>query len=163
MEYNLLKTIESSYGGNFVPNERNPRLSPFPAIDYVNPGVGQICRLHSFYVPLYSTKNLHEKQKKNALENMEGSGVSQPEEILEESKESENDDLKDPIELNLEQRKRLGPAIHESFLHPKLIKTDKIIFNKPKPLKSKLKTEQKSKTDEINQKSPIKHKFKLLD
>ena len=159
MEYNLLKTIESSLGANFVPNERYPRLSPFPATDHVNPGVGQICRLHSFYVPLYTTKNLHEKQKTNAIENLEGSGDnSQIESNAEESNDNINE-INDPIEFNLEKRKRLGSAIQESFLHPKLIKTDKIIFKTP-PVKSEPKV--KVQLPKVNEKS-LKHKFKFDD
>ena len=165
MEYNLLKTIESSFRANFVPNEQYPRLSPFPATDYVNPGVGQICRLHSFYVPLYTRQNLHEKQKKNAIENLEGSGEDheeqkQNEAISEELKDNEHD-LKDPIEFNLEKRKRLGSAIQESFLHPKLIKTDKIIFKKP-AVKKELNSEQTVKKPVLSEKS-LKHKFKFID
>ena len=54
MEYNLLKTIEPSIGDIVCPNEIYPRLSPYPAMDFVNPGLGQISRLYSFYVPLHS-------------------------------------------------------------------------------------------------------------
>ena len=161
MEYNLLKTIENSVGGNFIPNEKYPRLSPYPATDFVNPGLGQICRLHSFYVPLYTTKNIHEKQKSSQLENLEGSGSA--ENANETTESSDNDSINptsteiDPNEFNNEKRKRLGPAIQESFLHPKLIKTDKILFKKP------LKSELKFKTKETVQKPSVKHKFKFLD
>ena len=165
MEYNLLKTIESSFGANFVPNEKYPRLSSFPAADFVNPGLGQICRLHSFYVPLYTTKNLHEKQKINTLENLEGSGsidtidTSEKSEPSKESSElsNSNTDL-DPNEFNFEKRKRLGPAIQESFLHPKLIKTDKIFFKKD------VKSEPIRKPKESMQNKvvkTVKHKFKF--
>ena len=161
MEYNLLKTIETNLGANLVPNEQYPRLSSFPATDFVNPGVGQICRLYSFYVPMYSRQNLHEKQKKIELENLEGSGVTESNEAL-ELNETENETSKDPIEFNLEKRKRLGEAIQESFQHPKLIKTDKIIFKKPqKTQKSEAKLQETS-ANNFPQKV-IKHKFKLLD
>ena len=171
MEYNLLKTIESSVGTNFIPTEKYPRLSPYPASDFVNPGLGQICRLHSFYVPLYTNKSLHEKQKTNTLENLEGSGsiekANESTETPESTETVESKDLTnsanstsgeiDPNEFNFEKRKRLGPAIQESFLHPKLIKTDKILFKAP------LKSERKFKPKATNQNTTVKHKFKLLD
>jgi hypothetical protein len=53
MEYRLLKTIESSQL-TLLPKETLPRLTPYPANNCVNPGLGQIARLYSFYVPLYS-------------------------------------------------------------------------------------------------------------
>ena len=120
--------------------------------------MGQICRLHSFYVPLYSRQNLHEKQKKNALENLEGSGIYQSEESA-ELKVAENEESNDPIEFNFEKRKRLGAAIQESFQHPKLIKTDKIIFKKPQ--KTELKSEEKFQVKNVQPQKVIKHKFKF--
>ena len=39
MEYNLLKTIENRVGGLTIPNERYPRLTPYPATDFINPGI----------------------------------------------------------------------------------------------------------------------------
>ena len=45
MEYNLLKTIESNLGPT-VSSSIYPRLTPYPAKDYINPGVGQISRLY---------------------------------------------------------------------------------------------------------------------
>ena len=161
MEYNLLKTIESNIG-QFVPNESYPRLSAYPANDFVNPGLGQICRLHEFYVPLYAQPNLHAKQKKEPLENLEGSGIEENKAETESVNEIENENItdqmkQDPIEFNLEKRKRLGSAIHESFLHPKLIKTDTLSLKKSKSEKL---TKPKAT---ISPKEPIKHKFKFND
>ena len=155
MEYSLLKTIENSVGILPIPNERFPRLTAFPANECVNPGLGQIARLHAFYVPLYSNPNLHEIQKKNLLENLEGSGTEK------ESAESPTDissdiEEKDPLEYNLEKRKRMGSPIQESFLHPKLIKIDKIT------LKKKPKSEIKSPPKPVSSKV-INHKFKFFD
>ncbi len=56
MEYNLLKTIEPNLGLQMCP-ERNPHLTPYPAIDYVNPGLAQSARLFSFYVPLHANQS----------------------------------------------------------------------------------------------------------
>ena len=61
------------------------------------------------------------------------------------------------MEFNETKLKRLGPAIHESFLHPKLIKTNKIVFKKqfPKKANEMIKTEFKPKKE-------IKHKHKHM-
>lgn len=61
MEYKLLKTIEPNLSLT-VPNEMMPRLSAYPANDFVNPGLGQISRLYSFYVPLHA-RSLHSETK----------------------------------------------------------------------------------------------------
>ena len=65
---------------------------------------------------------------------MEGSGTVEDDEktrITEAQNDESNQLEQDPIEFNAEKRKRLGAAIQESFLHPKLIKTDKIMLTKP--------------------------------
>ena len=162
MEYSLLKTIEGNIGGLLLPKERFPRLSPYPASDFVNPGLGQISRLYSFYVPLYSNRNLHQVQKKNSLDNLEGTGTQQTEQKAEDEDQespSVSEQLeKDPIDFNLQKRKRMGSPIQESFLHPKIIKTDKIFFNK------QMKSEKKeSKFKDALPLKPLKHKFQFAD
>ena len=93
MEYNLLKTIEGNLGLNSA-SSTYPKLTPFPANDFVNPGLGQISRLYSFYVPLYSQNNLHSVSKKVNIENLEGSG---------EMSESEKPDLQKVKETETER------------------------------------------------------------
>ncbi len=63
MEYNLLKTIEPNLALQMCPL-RNPHLTPYPAIDYVNPGLGNAARLFSFYVPLYANQSPFNISKK---------------------------------------------------------------------------------------------------
>ena len=163
MEYNLLKTIEPNWASTVLPPSF-PRLTPFPATDYINPGLGQISRLFSFYVPLHSQTHLHTVTKKVNTVNLEGSGKSETTADTtndESSKDDTNDapisDDIDPIEFNETKRKRLGPAIQESFLHPKLIKTNKIVFKKQLLKKNPevIKTESKPKKE-------IKHKFQFI-
>ena len=43
MENKLLKTIEANVSAFYVPTTTLPRLTPYPATDFVNPGLGQIC------------------------------------------------------------------------------------------------------------------------
>ena len=63
----------------------------------------------------------------------------------------------DPIAFNLEKRKRLGSAIQESFMHPKLIKTDTLILKRP------VKSTTKKQTTNNYPKSIVKHKFKIVE
>ena len=84
MEYSLLKTIEVNLGSP-VPTSSYPKLTPYPATDFVNPGLGQIGRLYSFYVPLYSHSNLHSVSKKVNLDELQGSG-NEPEESVQDTK-----------------------------------------------------------------------------
>ena len=124
--------------------------------------------MYSFYVPLHSKESLHTKQKKiNALE-LEGSGSTDVNEKKHENEtdtkevfsnpNSEMEEIKtqletDPEKFNDMKRMRMGAPVHESFLHPKIIKTDKLIFSKPKSKQTDiLKTESSKK---------MKHKFQL--
>ena len=155
MEYNLLKTIENGIGAPYIPREQFPNLSSFPATDFVNPGIGQISRLYSFYVPLYNNRNLHQLQKKNALENLEGSGITEEPQSTPNIEEEQF--KKDPLEFNLEKRKRMGSPIQDSFLHPKLIKTDKIFFKRPQN------SERNETKETLKDVKSVKHKFKFID
>ena len=171
MEYNLLKTIESNFGSFRVPNENLPKLTPFPGTDYVNPGLGQISRLYSFYVPMYSNKNVHTLQKKVAdtnAQSLEGFGniaetTEEPKDETIKDTKSESDEIEsqlrsNPLEFNANKRKKLGEPIHESFLHPKLIKTDKLFINsRPESKKKPSSNASSSKTSN----KPIKHKFEI--
>ena len=157
----MLKTIEPNWATTVLPPTL-PNLTAFPATDYINPGLGQISRLFSFYVPLHSQNHLHTVTKKVNTVNLEGSGSD---DIKKDESEPSKDDITepsvsddiDPMEFNETKRKRLGPAIQESFLHPKLIKTNKIVFKKPlsKKVNEVIKTELKPKKE-------IKHKFQFM-
>jgi hypothetical protein len=167
MEYKLLKTIQSAQGGLLVPKETMPRLTAYPANNCVNPGLGQIARLYSFYVPLYSRSNLHTISKiepnVDALL-QEGKGDESEQKIAESVNDvlDTDDNNLNPIEYNDRKRKLMGDAVQESFLHPKLIKTDKIVFSKAKP-QSKTQPVKSSIFLNTNQLPPkqIKHKFQF--
>ena len=65
-------------------------------------------------------------------------------------------EIDDPIKYNEAKRKRLGAPIQESFLHPKLIKTNKIIFHNTK-------TASKSNPNSTAlKKKEVQHKFQFL-
>jgi hypothetical protein len=76
---------------------------------------------------------------------------------------SSNDDQKidvaklDPIKFNDEKRKRMGDAIHHSFLHPKPFKIGKLSLPKPTNI---IKDEKKTEKQKVVKES--KHKFNIL-
>ncbi len=172
MEYRLLKSIEPSQG-TLIPKEKLPRLTAYPANNCVNPGLGQIARLYSFYVPLYSNPNLHSISKHEAdvepmnIEplNQEGKGEDSSLDIetnapqLQNDNEAKDESYLNPINFNERKRKLMGSAVHESFLHPKIIKTDKIVFSKQKSVNN-LTSGTKSDKSVVSLK-PIKHKFQF--
>jgi hypothetical protein len=159
MEYKLLKTIERPLA-LMMPNETLPRLTPFPATDYVNPGIGQISRLFSFYVPLHVQKNLHAIEKKVEIadvekkidndDNLEGSGNSS------DLNEIETQLTEDPMEFNEKRRKKMGSPVHNSFLHPQMrVKTNHVYFNNVHKKNTEIKNNVKSASKNI------KHKFQF--
>ena len=172
MEYQLLKTIEPSLA-IFQNNPAHPILSPYPAFDFVNPGLGQISRIFSFYVPLHASSNLHGLKKKVAIsqaDNLEGFGeVVENSDVVEDESNLIKKQLEsDPIEFNEAKRQRLGSGIHDSFLNPKVIKTGKIVFTKNTPesnekqneISSKKKDQKKERVQTQNSKI-TKHKFQF--
>ncbi len=171
MEYNLLKTIEPNLGLQMCPI-RNPHLTPYPAIDYVNPGLGNAARLYSFYVPLYTNQSPFNISKK------EDNSISQERDLTAEAISQEggsmdaeqstndnnsftekmSDSFVDPVEFNNRKRKIMGDAIQSSFMHPKVL-TGKLNFEPVSKVKKRdisVKVENK-----IGKGQSVKHKFKF--
>jgi hypothetical protein len=73
-----MKTITDSIGNHVIPHSPHPQLTQFPAYDFVNPGLAQISRLYSFYVPLFSKPSSHLIIKATTLDEVQqlGNGVS---------------------------------------------------------------------------------------
>jgi hypothetical protein len=63
----------------------------------------------------------------------------------------------DPESFNNEKRKRLGEAVHHSFLHPKPFKVGKLSLPK---IDLPIKQEKKTNNDKLVKNS--KHKFKII-
>ena len=159
MEYNLQKKIEPNLLPQ-MPNSTYPVLTSYPAFDYINPGLGQISRLYSFYVPLFNDSNVHkiEKEINGNESNQSGAGKNEIETTQigtgknDETSEIQlkNDDLiEDPEKFNERKRKILGDGLFDSFLHPKTpFKIKKISLEKPKK-----KVEKNEKTQNQKKKS----------
>ena len=146
MEYSNLREIESSIG--FVEPSMGFRLTSTPAFDYVNPGVGQVSSEDSIYVPIYSNNSPYAIEKIGSS-NQDGEGAKS-EDI--EMQKGDPESVTNPLEYNEKKRKLMGTDIHESFLHPKKIKTAKLTL--PSAGKGK---------SEIHVKKTLQsHKFKLV-
>jgi len=143
MEYNLLKQIEPNFLTPMA-NSTYPTLSAYPAIDYVNPGLGQISRLYSFYVPLFNNDSTYKIEKTTGSKVSEqlGSGVTT---------ETDETPSIDPITFNNRKRKLLGDGVFDSFMHPHFVKTKKISLEKtekkPKQVPQKTENEKKPKAE----------------
>ena len=136
MEYNLLKTIEPNLRLQMNPST-HPRLSQFPAVDFVNPGLGQVARLYSFYVPMqsnYAPLTINKKEDNSV--NQEGSGKNEKEENEEVESEIETKDF-DPLEYNNRKRKLLGEGVQSSFMNPMAIKTGTLQLEPSNKMKKK--------------------------
>jgi hypothetical protein len=153
MEYNLLKTIEPNLGLQMCPI-RNPHLTPYPAIDYVNPGLAQATRLFSFYVPLYANETTHNIVKEDNSISQEGG--SKDELVNTDSIDSDID----PIDFNNRKRKLMGDAIQSSFMHPK-IETGKISLEPESKVKKKYNNSYKMEKTKVGKGKEVKHKFQF--
>ena len=89
-----------------------------------------------------------------SVETTDKNNESQIRETKSESDEIESQMNEDPIEFNAKQQKRLGGAIQDSFLHPKVIKTDRVVLQKEEPI-------AKTITKNVPPKS-INHKFNVI-
>lgn len=157
MDYSLLKTIETPLP-YLQPHFPLINLTSTPSKDLVNPGIGQIVRLYSFYVPLTPVTHPYEitkiDNKTPKISNQAGFG--------EESLEKENNTLDNENSVNnndensesiSENSKTLDEGVLDSFQHPK-IKVGKVVINKTistKVTKNGLKGVKTSK-----------HKFKIV-
>jgi hypothetical protein len=165
MDYSMLKEIEPNLGPS---TSFGFRLSSTPLKDYVNPGVGQISRIYSLFVPIHSNSSPHLIEKVNDVTDQEGEGegnvMDEDEGELIPHKESESDlEMNEEFNQNEKKRKNIDNGVIESFLHPKRIKIGEIIM--PKKEKNYLKKEHKSPQKKFPAKDvqpKILHKFKIV-
>lgn len=147
MEYSLAQSLE---GYSEVANVPFPRLNSDPAIDFVNPGLGQIVNLFETIVPVKG-HSLHTIEKKVEKESDEIS-----KNVLEQSIQPPQTGFgESPID----------PTILNSFLHP--IVTDSIIFPKNETNDEKRPKKQKMKGPSSDNVLPpkrlkINHKFQIV-
>ena len=162
MEYNLQKTLNDnsdfdSYNGDDFSTD---------LFDSVTPGIGQIVPDDDFIVPLYNNSDFTTIMKEDNLDTLEQIGGGQDEDLEQQENDQSSEaitqtNLTDSSELE-RKRKQMDPEIYESFMHPKLFKTNTLSFDSHKKEKKKdLKTEkEKEKIKQIGGKAS-KHKFNV--
>lgn len=173
MDFNVQRYLDPSFIDRCNP------ISPFPYHrNFITPGIGQIVRWNSPYVPIYSHSDYSNIQKKISIDNgdankviQQGSGegeilpieneketpLSENETNLDDNNESEMDIAK----YNSKKRKLLNnDTLFNSFQHPILIKTGKIsLVKSEKQKKNDLKI---SKKEEKPKTKEVQHKFKFV-
>lgn len=175
MEYSLLKQLEPNIGHLF-PNSTHPQLSAYPALDYVNPGIGQLARIHNFIVPLHAQDNLHLIEKQiteqsnikdlaESLNEQIGSGIESETKLKSEEQIIEEQKSTDPETLNAKKRHLMGESIYSSFMHPKKLKVTEINLDaKTQQKKEKIGNGLLQKSTPSHSKiKNVKHKFSFCD
>ena len=141
MEFSLARSLEDSTEISTVPF---PHLSSDPAIDQVNPGIGQLVSLYETVVPMRG-HSLHAIEKK-----------------VEIALEQQTDELNAQIGGGKSQ---IEPFVLNSFKHP--IVTDSIVF----PKDDKIAIKRPKIKEESNSENPPKvakiskattHKFSVV-
>ena len=140
MEFSLAQSLE---GYSEVKNVPFPHMKSDPAIDNVNPGLGQIVNLYDTIVPMRG-HSLHSIEKK----------------VDEQPETSSSDELKSQTGFG---NTSLDSDILNSFQHP--IVTDSIIFPKTEVVPTKTSKKKAISTDSEEpqaKKSKVQHKFKVV-
>lgn len=167
MEYNLLKTILPQVL-NGMPATPYVRLTSTPSRDLINPGMGQISRLYSFYTPLPGLHNPYEINKLDKTNNhQEGFGdINQTDDKTDNVHIDNNPPLienENSLSETLPETTETNDGLVESFQHP-TIKVKKVIFNSENKLKDKTskKTLQRKELKQPLKQTIKKHKFNVI-
>jgi hypothetical protein len=155
MDYSLLKEIEP----NLCPQTSfGFRLSSTPSKDYVNPGVGQISRSYSLFIPMHQNNSPHLIEKVSDVLEQEGEGDVQEGDAMDEDSAADLVSEMNEGSVNTEKkRKKMDEGIQESFFHPKRIKIGEILLPKKEQNISK-----KTNVPKIKSESKVSHKFKIV-
>jgi hypothetical protein len=170
MEYNLLKTIETNYG--FI-SEEEIIMTPYPSDIQIIPGIGQIINNLSIVTTLHHNVDATISTKKSVFDSSENNqlGAGNSEQEIEDNENDTKDNTvsenSTQIAFNEQKRKAMGDEVYESFMHPKMFKTNSVTLNNQKekvntPTKLAKTVVQKSK-ELSNSKTKLKHKFNVSD
>ena len=141
MEYSIAKSLNENVEFYDVPF---PHLSSQPALDQVNPGIGQIVSLYETIVPMRGSSHYTIEKK-----------IEPTVTVTETEKINSSQDLITSQVGSGESP--LDPAILASFQHP--IITDSIIFPKEEKIAAKRKNETKLSETKPQKVKKIDHKF----
>ena len=170
MEFNLQKTLNDN--GDF--DSYNGDDYSIDIFDSVTPGIGQIVPDDNFIVPLYNNSDLTTIMKiDNENSDQIGGGseeISPDSEDVIESNNGDDEKVNENASTsktnnmfenghNVERkRKQMDPEIYQSFMHPKMFKTNTLIFDDETKTKDLKKVPEKQKL--LGGKS-TKHKFNV--
>jgi hypothetical protein len=175
MEYNILKTIETNYG--YV-GEEETIMTPFPSELTVIPGVGQIIHNLSLITKIHNTDDLNKISKKTEFESDEveqlGSGdnaedvESNTNDTPKMNADTDNiaEKAKIDIPFNEHKRKSMDEAVYQSLMHPKMFKTNSVIFTqtaKNEPKKTVIEKPKSVEKAVEKEGKKIKHKFHVYE
>lgn len=169
MEYGLLKTISPQLM-NYMPHTPYVNLTSTPSIDLINPGLGQISRLYSFYTPLSGIHSPYQisKLQKN-VNKIDQKGYGENEIKDQEIENASNIDTKDkeiPNEQEIQsitdkKNSELSDGLLDSFQHPS-IKVKQVVFNSAKSGKSTFSKSKELKQRQVKVKSLKSHNFSII-
>lgn len=173
MDYKLQWKIERRIGVPYIPSAHSVRLTPYPAIDFVNPGCD--AKLYQFYVPIHANAGLHVINKKvdsaSMLQGIEDSDKQKEQSgtgVIEKDGPSV-----DPIKFNEEKKEKLGENVQYNFLHPKPVETGRLFIKEQKSEQvnknakliggnQETKPQNKKEINEKTLSSKIKHSFFVI-
>ena len=167
MEYNLQKTlIDSTDFDSYNGDEYSVDI-----FDSITPGIGQIVPDDNFIVPLYHNSDLTTIMKEDNLDTIQIGGGGPDVELTEKDSEIENhtDETPSTSKSNLEtpllatqerKRKQMDPEIYDSFMHPKIFKTNTLTFESKSSEFFFLKTRRQRQKKQFGGKVS-KHKFNI--
>lgn len=136
MEFNILKKIQQPV--SYLQPDLSQLYTSVPNKVFINPGVGNVAKSYSIFVPIYSHSNPHSSNKtslqtgfgaldkSNSDKADKGQNEAEPH-LSPSSPESEI------AKFNDRKRQLLGDDIFNSFMHPK-IKTGKLELKQPAAL-----------------------------
>lgn len=164
MEFNILKSLDSSSSIPYQHPLLNQLHSPFQSKDFVNPGIGGSTRIYDVFVPIYYQKppycstKLVDQQGFGETKEEENNSASSSVKIVKVTKDDKDDnatkeetnepldespDESEPEVLNQQKRKLLGEDVFEAFMHP-VFKTSKISLQASAPKKIKTEPQPRS-------------------
>lgn len=157
MDFNVARQIDSSC--NPLPFSNTFYISSSPSLDFVNPGVSNIARIHSHYVPIYQNSS-NVKTKKIESTELVGGGSDKLQEQNGGSEMNKNDTTS---ELNNSILSKLDSKVKSSFLNPHFVETGSININSRKrPGPSSQKESQQSIVPSKKSFKTVPHKFQFF-
>jgi hypothetical protein len=65
MEHRFMKQLNSTFTKNILQSN----LSSYPALDFINPGLGNIVQPYGLYVPIHYASDIYQQTKSKPVEN----------------------------------------------------------------------------------------------